>query len=222
MNFLPGWMPAATRAIRFPVVEATNTSSTNSSVSSHTVNLPSGITAGDLLIIVFGQIGGTVTITGYTQLATQSFTNGRLTLFYKTATGSEGSTVTATTSGNTQTAENSYRISGWLGTPEATTTSGSGASADPPSLTPSWGLTKTLWLAAAAGTITGSNSLTVSTFPSGYTNGIQASSAIPVTPGTVTGSARLNSEAASENPGTFTLSNAGATWGTATIGIRPN
>lgn len=209
-------------ASSFPIVDATNTSNTSSATTSHTVNLPAGIVAGNLLIIVFGNFtaASTVTITGYTQLVTQTNTNGRLTVLYKTATGSEGSTVSATTSGaGTISAHNSYRISGWSGTPEAATTSGTDANPNPPSLTPSWTTTKTLWIAATNADRVGA-SLTVSAFPSGYSGGIQNTGTLPVQPATCTGSAWVNSQAASEDPGTFSLSNS-VSWSSATIGIQP-
>src|SRR5215472_3753213 len=60
-------------SMAFPVVAATNTSAVSSNATSHTVNLPSGITSGDLLLIFFGDSlnGGasTTTITGWTGLA---------------------------------------------------------------------------------------------------------------------------------------------------------
>ena len=222
MNFLPGWMPAALKPVRFPVVEATNTSHTDASVTSHTVNLPSGIVAGNLLIVVFGNANavGTSSVSGFTQLTTQTNASGRLTLFYKTATGSEGATVAGSTSVNTIAAQNAYRISGWTGTPEAVTTSGSDANPNPPNLTPSWGNTKTLWIAASVSDRAGATHA-ITVFPSGFSGGIQASGVVPVVLTSCTvGSAWIDVQAASEDPGTFTL-NASVPWATATIGIRP-
>lgn len=230
MNFLPGWMPAATRNVNFPVVVSTNVSHQNTVGTSHTVNLPASLVAGNLIIIVFGNFTSTITvsISGYTQLATQTCTNGgtsngRLTILYKTATGSEGSTVTATTAGapgNTVSSHNSYQISGWIGTPEAATTNGNDSNPNPPSLTPTWGRTKTLWLATSNSDRSGATH-TISTYPSGYSGGIQDSGVVAVAnTSTTTGSAWIQTDAASVDPGTFALS-ASVPWAVATIGIQP-
>lgn len=80
---------------------------TTTTTTSHTVPLPSSIEAGDYLDIIVGsdglgaQASSNPTATGWTQLF-QNKVNGTqsLTYLYKTATGSEGSTVTVTNSGS--------------------------------------------------------------------------------------------------------------------------
>src|SRR5690349_2853354 len=101
----------------FPTVVTTNTS-TNGFTTSHTANLPSGITAGDLLIICLGMAHpGNITISnwnGFTEFFTDPSQAGSPNIFcaYKNATGSEGASVTLTSSGGCQTAITSYRITG--------------------------------------------------------------------------------------------------------------
>jgi hypothetical protein len=211
-------------AAEFPVVVSTNTSATNASQANHTVNLPGSIVAGNLLIVVASIGTGTaqtVAISGFAQLHNNVSGGDRLIIFTKTADGSEGATINMTTSGNVPTAENSYQISGWGGI-EAASTTGTGANPDPPNLSPSWAITKTLWLAAVSARTTAGNVLTVSTFPSTFTDGIQASWALAVAPGGVAGSARLASAVASMDPGTFALNTGSSvTWTAGTIGINP-
>ncbi len=226
MNFLPGWMPASVKQALFPVVVTTNTGAGDTNaVGSHTINLPGSIVAGNLLVIVAG-IGSasalTYTISGFSQLLSSTGTNTRLIIWTKTAAGSEGATITMSSSANVAASFTSYQISGWLGI-EAAATNGSGANPNPPNLTPTWATTKTLWLAAQTAFTTVGNSLSVSTYPSSFTNGIQSSWSIPITPGGSTGSAQLASEVGSMDPGTFALSTgSGVTWVAGTIGIRPN
>src|SRR5580765_342760 len=105
----------------FPVIAAGNTS-TNASGTSHTVNLPTGIVAGNLLVVVFGG-SAAATLTwpaGWTQFLTGGATGAVLNAAYKLADGSEGSTITVT-SGATSLTSNarSYRITGSGEAPQA-------------------------------------------------------------------------------------------------------
>lgn len=221
MNFLPGWMPAVERFVAFPTVAATNTSQTNNASTSHTVALPSSISAGNLLIIVFGVFTATVsTPSGWTSFFNNTSGDSTLYGFWKLASGSEGASVTITTGASRNSAHNTYRITGWTGTPEAATATGSDTTPNPPSLTPSWGFTKTLWI-AAEGSLRASASHAITAFPSGYSGGISATGTIPIIlTSDVCGSAWLQSAGASQNPGAFTV-NASVPWVAVTIGVRP-
>ena len=200
----------------FPVVQATNTSF-ESATTTPTISLPSGIVAGDLLIIAL-DIGGSKTVTDwdvtkdFTEIVQDTeTTRATLAVAYRIADGTEGATVDVTINSADTSSHVSYRISGAGGSaPEGTIAKASSGSADPPSLTPSWGLRKTLWLAMKA-----SKNNASSVDPSNYTDGI----------GTNSGSedeirsAVRELEAASEDPGVFTMDS--EAWVAATIAIEP-
>jgi hypothetical protein len=116
-------------------------------------------------------------------------------------------------------AANYYRISGQFNAaPEAATATGNTASADPPSLTPSWGSTSTLWL-AVAGDIVATQGLPSA--PASYdgrivreNDGGGGSNVVRLA------SARRSLLAATENPAAWTLPGSGQ-WAAATIAVRP-
>lgn len=208
-----GFFAASGVAGTFPVVEATNTGN-GSSGTSYAVPLPAGIAAGDLLVIIVG-VNATATLTtpsGWTQLANAFSGTQRLAVYYKIASGSEGSTVSVTASASASWATNSYRISNYQGTPEAgTPATGSSTAPNPPSLSPSWGSAKTLWIAAAANNGAASFSGT----PANYGNQITGSASLVKTT-----SVRRELEASSDDSGAFTLSSSNV-WVAHTIAIRP-
>lgn len=193
-------------AVEFPVVEATNTSVNDASVTTHTVSLPSGIQAGELLLIVVRCSGISSGPSGWSTAGSAAFD----TFWWKIATGSEGSTVTFTTSAGTSSAHISARISGGVSAEVSSEATGSSTAPNPPSFSPSWGSTKTLWLAYASFA-----NVSLTSYPSGYTGGV-------VSTGSVARNAcafRAN-KASSEDPGSFTLN--GATgWRAWTLAIQP-
>lgn len=203
----------------FPVVAATNTSVTDPENNTHTVNLPASIQSGDLLIVLghFNNANGATPSTpsgwSVTQATTTSGAVGFV-AYHKTATGSEGSTVSISTGANDAiAAHQSYRITGWQGTPEVATATGTGASPDCPNLAPSWGNRDTLWIAAAASNI--ATALTGT--PTGYGNALD-SSADDVDDATVR-STRRELKATSDNPDAY---GGGANgWVAFTIAINP-
>lgn len=216
----------------FPVLESASTVATANSTAgtSHNVNLPATVNAGDLLIAVFQTSlpasATTVTWDNSTagvwsnlyDLDTSSL-DSHQTCKYKIADGTEDSaTLVLTTSQSVGSEAVVFRVSGWHGTtpPEvATVNTINGVSHDPPSLTPSWGAADTLWLALA-----GEEGATrsYSAFPTSYTN--TRSDQTGSGSGGVIGSAWRSLNAASEDPATFT-SSASNRCITATIAIRP-
>jgi hypothetical protein len=205
----------------FPVVQTTATFSDSSNTGSHAVSLPTGITAGDLLMIFADCAGspspGTFTATGWTFFATEANgTNGFLTVGYRQpATGSEGASVTVTTTGSTRLGWASYRISGSDTTTapsKPTGTTGTSANPGPPANTPAWGALDTLWIAAygAAG-----SSGSASAAPSGFSGLLNSAGAL-----SSGASAWLQSHTATETPGTFTTSGSGG-WVATTVAIKP-
>lgn len=210
----------------FPTVSATNSSiTTGDPASPHTINLPASISSGDLLIIVFHLWAETANVTtpsGWTLLTSDLTTAGtdhNLYIYYKVASGSEGSTLnisfTANFSGGTdrRSASVTARITGYSGVPQAVTTTGSDSTPDPASLTPTGGSKDWLWIATTAyGT-----GRTLSTYPTSY-----SSNQINKNNGSINSLAfaTRNNTASSENPGTFTLSGT-SDWITATIAVAP-
>jgi hypothetical protein len=207
-----------------PVVEATATSSTETAGTTHTVALPTGILSGDLLVAGFAVDGNQrqVTVTwpaGWAELfdlmnddnfAVEAECGGSIA--YRVADGTEGSSITVTTSESETSAHTVYRISG-AGTPEfapARSLTTPDASPDPPELTYSGGSGNHLWLAWSF-----SDDLdAVTGFPTDYTDGITVSAG---SSGACTiGSARRKLAAATDNPGVFTLA-ATEEWVAATV-----
>lgn len=206
----------------FPVIEASQTSFSDN-VTSHSVSLPAGIVAGELLMIFFC-CDGNPTITnpgGWTQLinAPAASNNARLYVGYRKATGSEGGSVTVTTSAAEDSNHISIRVSGaadpTVTAPQASTgATGSDANPNPDSLTASGGTQDYRWLAIEGH----DRSRTTDAIPSGYSS-VQA-----VASGGAQGSgvavATRTSTSATEDPGTFTIST-GDEWRAHTIAIHP-
>jgi hypothetical protein len=210
--------PVHVPGVSFPTVAATSIGNVGGSrVSSSSVNLPAGVVAGNLLIIVFAcENNGAQpsTPTGWSLLSGPTVNGIGLTIFYKTAAG--GETSVTVSHGNNRTAWTCYRISGWQGTPEVgTAATGSSTAPNPPSLTPSWGSTKTLWLATAA--LAGNSG--TPTYPTNYTNGISDKSTQAGVGDARAMSAQRELAAVSEDPGAFTTTS--GSWVAQTIAIRP-
>lgn len=86
----------------FPVVEGSATTSATPSDTSHTLNLPADIEAGDRLVAFIRHAILDVSIDGFTQTGTRVRSGVfQMSIFDKIATGAEGATVTATTSAST-------------------------------------------------------------------------------------------------------------------------
>jgi hypothetical protein len=187
---------------------------TNNTTTSHTVNLPSNIVAGDLLFIILNVTDqtGLSTPAGWTK----DSQNAQFILYSKTASGSEGATETVTTTNGTASAHTTYRISGWSSFEWAFFNGPNNTTPDPPNVTPTWGAKDTLWL-ACFGESNGNRS--VSTYPSSYTNGRNDRWHNPN--GVALGSAIRSLNATSEDPGVFTLS-ANDLWDGFTIAVEPS
>jgi hypothetical protein len=138
---------------------------------------------------------------------------------YKIADGTEGATITIGQSGGGRSAHTTYRITGHdPSTPPqaAAAVLGTDARPDPPRLTPAAGESNYLWLAVAG--VDNESWPAMPVAPASYTNIVTNSTATG-------GRARLTSarrvfEAASEDPGPFTISISDQ-WIVTTIAIRP-
>lgn len=205
--------PGLTVVGTFPVVAAVNTGTDVSIATSATVQLPSGIVSGNLLLIIggFGTTCNTPLATGWTGVA-----SGRMCYWYRQADGSEGATVSVSWTNSSNMRFRTFRISGNASgvAPEfSTTVTGTSANPDAGNLTPSWGAKNTLWINAARWSTTG----TVTSYASGMTDN-QYSSVLD-TPRL--GVATQNLNAASNNTGAWTLTDASAVWWINTIAVSP-
>lgn len=212
-----------------PSIVNSNTSSMGLATS-HTVNLPSGIVAGNLLLIFFANNEDRLpsTPSGWTRLVTDAATGGTssnqdtLTVFAKIATGSEGATVSCTTAANVRSAHTSYQVTGnrnGVTAAEILAAIVVGASNQPksPNLAPGWGAAMILWFSAIAAT---DGSRTISSYPAGYTLGQLTVSSTGSSAGSRIASAAKSGTTASEDPGVYTL-NSSDNWVAVTVGIRP-
>jgi hypothetical protein len=203
-----------------------NSASTNQ--TTHNITLPSGIQSGDLLLMFLSVDGGTdnLTNTGWTRLLTEFTTDSECRyVLGRIATGSEGSTVSFTTTNSEHSAAVTYRITGArndlttnaIAVSGSVNTGGNATTVNPPSLTPSWGSATNLWFATAMisdGAIT-----SVVSYPTDYNLGQNATFHSNSAGQGVLVAARILT-ASSEDPGAFT-------WTTArrasayTIAVRP-
>ena len=208
-----------------PTVEATNTSN-QSPRTSHTVNLPASIAAGDLLLALFSQDGSAANETTWPAGWTEMFDvlggddTNVFSAAYRQADGDEGVSITVTTTNSVGSGHNTYRISGAENpatrAPESATSTATNAAPDPPNLTPTGGAKDYLWIAATG--YNGGADPTTSA-PTNYTNLIEG---VHGGSGTDCSSGRRALNASSENPGTFTTTDDEAALGSAaTFAIHP-
>jgi hypothetical protein len=215
----------------YPTIVDSN-GGTDSATTSHTVNLPASIVAGNILLMYFtnynasGSVVSVTTPSGWTSLASQVIGDNAYasrclyTVFYKVATGSEGATVTVTTGTSDNSANSTYQISGYSGVPQistiAHTTYPASATSSIPfnSLAPTWGSQTTLWLENIGYEISGSDSV-VSAYSTSFTSQRNDHEST-----TGTGTAYRNQTTATEAPSNATLSIA-AYYGSSVIGIAP-
>lgn len=213
-----------------PAVIAQGTSNVTTAGTSHTVSIGSPA-SGTRVVVVFGYAvtgqtvtwpaGWTAVINAKTELVTDDTVG--VDVGYRDCNGSEGATISVTTSVNTKSDHNYYQITGQdTGTaPEATTgLTGTDVNPDPPSLSPTGGSKDYLFVAAASSA--GEN--TYSAFPTSYVNTQQSNTgtggATNTNCFTATGTRAVT--AASENPATFTRGLAsGVGWVAQTIAVHP-
>ncbi len=209
-----------------PTVTSITGSTFNSDVLSHAVSMPATVSTGDLLLVIFTNDGdATVTTpTGWVRLWSNA--NGsalRGTAYARVSRGTEGgTTVNFITSAAEQAAAQVYRVTDWSGTLSGVVAGDSGqitsgSTVDLPSLTPYFGQADTLWL----GVMHTSTAQTVSSAPPSYTNLTQTSSSSG-TSGAQAVSSRRILDAATEDPGIYTMSGTGASKVYNTIAIAPS
>ena len=214
------------RSLATPTIEARTHSFDTVATTSHTVSLPSGIVAGNLLIVVFTVDATTVTFpAGWTVFAAQDsvLTVERMEIAYRLADGSEGSTITVTTSTAEESTHASFRILGAEdpGTqpPEAEMATGAAALAtptiQPPSITPTGGEKNYLFIVVAG--IPTPPAITAVGKPAGYEN-LQLEDGGAAYNTLTAERARLTS---SESPTQWTVNGVHAEWMTFTVAVHP-
>lgn len=194
-----------------PTIQTTSSgASTAVNATTHAITMPSGITAGDLLIIVFssdGSVDAQITAGDWIKLDEEK-NGGNVTaaVFYKFAVGGDTATVTTATE---QTSHVVYRISG-AGVPLIAAANGDSTNSNPPDL--DTGISKNyLWIATASHDST----VVASGAPASYSNLITQAAA--GTGGASTSTASRAATGSSENPGTFTSNT--EQWASFTISV---
>ncbi len=208
----------------FPTVEEVTLWEDSSAGTSHLVQMPATVNANDLLLVLFMNDGDTAVTTpsGWTCKVTYAYgTYIRVGMYAKIAVGDEdGTTVDFVTAASELCIAQTYRVrQGTWGGSIADDIDGElavGSSEYPngPNLTPTWGAKDTLWITAFGC----DKERTVSVWPTDYTNTQYNSN--EDTSGVSGGSCRRELNAASEDPGAFTL-NLGENWIASTLAIEP-
>ena len=200
----------------FPT-EGTATLTDTAVGTSHVVNLPT-CASGNLFVVV-GILDGSVTAVSWpgswVELLGYDDAGAVDTAGYLFSTGGE-STVTVTSTGSDDGAWIAWCITGAHASqaPELTfIDNGATSTPDPPQETASWGAEDNLWI-TCVGNTTGAQ--TITSYPANYTNSVDNQGA-----GNRVSCATRQLNAASEDPGTFTLSGSTGSKTTWTIVVRP-
>jgi hypothetical protein len=213
----------------FPAVAATNFTNGTTAGTSVTVNLPSPIHAGELLVSLH-RVASTGAIgwpTGWNELveSTADASDDVTAVAWKAATGTEGATMTVT-QGNFKFANVCLCISAAIdpgSRPPEINTAATGTSLNPDStsLTPTGGAKDYLWIALAAWE--GESATSPLTQPSGYGTPIQANSggAGVVTTNCRAVAATRTNNAASEDPGQWVFDPTADDWTAWTMAVHP-
>ena len=213
----------------FPAIATTATTNGTTATTSAVVTMPSGLAAGDLIIVVFrAAADGNVTPAGWTEFleSNADASDDGTTFLWRKATGDANDTLTMTIT-SSKFAAAAYRITGAADpavTPPqsaAVETTGTSTLPDPPSLTPTGGAKDYLWI--WSGGWEGEQTSPPASNPTNYTlSPIGANSG---TAGAVTTNCRValaarQLNAASENPPSWTIS-ASDDWTALSIAVHP-
>lgn len=203
----------------FPTIRSSTSGALTTAGLSLTVTLPSGHSAGDLLIIGVSLDGSRAMSapSGWTLLANPTNTSSnRHAVWYKTRGATESNpTISWSVTSELGTWYSIAITTGtWSGTPEIATAYSSSSTPNAPTLTPSWGLADTLWL-----TLHGWDyNRTSATSPSGFTLLTYQAGSSTVSAGHRT---HYRQEAiATKDPTNITIS-ATDTWYAHTVAVQP-
>ncbi len=212
-----------TAAAAYPTVEATVGGADEDANTTVVVDLPAGITAGELLIIHIAcdcWAGQTLTTpAGWTEILGTGVSDLFSYTYTKTASGSEGSSVNITASAiNASFAHVAMRISGWTGTPTAAEATGGLTVLNPPNVTASWGSDENLFIALGSAQNSTDSSFVITAAPTNYSGLVVSDTAVTV----AAGAAFRELTSASDNPGTMAYSGGSPNeWVGATIVVQP-
>ncbi len=203
----------------FPSIVNTMESTSNSSGTSFSVLMPTGIEAGQALVMIARYYQPPTAIntpSGWNLLSsTVNGTNGSMAIFAKTAVGGDGTVSVTTTAAVTVKQATVLLLENFYGDvangAAATSANASGTSPDPPSRSAPWGSAQNLWIACT----TLANGASV-TYPANYT--LSEYAVLDKAPAIALAAREL--KASSENPGAFSISAAAAQGIVATIVIR--
>jgi hypothetical protein len=126
-----------------PTVVTTNTSAVATAATSHTINLPGSLVSGNLILLKISEAApgasSTFTIPDFTEITAAHAINGTVVAertFYKISDGTEGASVTGTSSVSEKSAHTAYQINGGDTPYSGTGATGSGAAnaANPPNV----------------------------------------------------------------------------------------
>lgn len=213
----------------FPVIQATNESTTSTAGTSHVVSLPASIVAGELLLILLN-IGSTSAtfnaLGGWTELVDEGVANG-IAMWARQADATEGATVTFTSSASTRSAELSYRISGaqLLATqaPQlSTVATGTSVNPNATTCTPTGGAKDYLWITmfGMAGEEADDDTWVTGT-PANYSGLLQKTGGtVGTNLGGLIAAASRSLNAASEDAGSFTTA-VSLAWRAYTVAVHP-
>ncbi len=209
----------------FPQVLSVTETSFSSVTTGHLVDMPATVDAGDLLLMLLvGETASTATLpSGWT--VQYSFVFGTANIAYCIkiiAIGDEdGTTVDVVTNTSTTAAAQVFRITGFFDGADpiehSQLVNQVSSTPNPPSHTASWGAEDTLWIAACHCI---DDDETVSAFPTNYVNGVDTITGGGNNLGGTIGTATRELNAATEDPGTFTLTGS-ERWSSITFAIRP-
>lgn len=215
----------------FPVVQARAESNVTTAGTSHAVTKPTGTASGDLWVIFFGHaVACTLdALAGWTELVDTNAANSEK-ILYRLCDGTEGASVTFTSSASTKSAHLSYRISGTENpatqAPQLSTVA-TGTSTQPNAtiVTPTGGAKDYLWITAF---VTAGEEADDDTWggaaPTNYANAIYKTTAVAgtaVTNCSVAGSDRT-ANAASEDAGVWGANAQSLAWRAWTIAVHPS
>lgn len=199
-----------------PVIQSFATSIQTADTTSHPINMPSGIVAGDTLLLVFSKNGGAAPTTpaGWSIVEAQADSSSafHLTVFKKTAAG--GDTVTVTTAAE-RSAAVCMRVSPATAVYASKTTQAATNAPDCPSLSPGIGAVPFLWLACYSAFADNM----VSVAPSGYTI-VGAVNSTVGSSGASCSVCEKTSTASSEDPGTATSGATARRQALITLGVK--
>lgn len=203
---------------------AARTQGSTAATTTPSLTLPSG-GAGEL-ILVWLSANSQPTISwvgaGFTALAEDRSADDALFLGYRWTDGTEGGSIAPTLNSANECAYSIQRITGALhplsgGLEVSASAVGTDTAPNPPNLALAGGLAKDILWICGGNTSNGNRLYTAA--PSGYGN-LATADSVTAGAGTAIGTAERQLNAASENPGTFTI-NTSSAWKTFTVAVHP-